>query len=881
MASVIDLTHRTVLLVGDDEVAAELESSLAALGPDIEIASAALATEVIELVTPDLVVLGPSAISECGANVIAAAQAHGKSPVRVVLVCDTSTAKNLRGSNARGIANLDPALGASRVIEVIEQILRLDNDASGLKTMAELASAAHAKKSAARAPHKVDAQASSSSARAAVKPSAAQLGLGSRVRSSTVVGVPALIDAVSVGETATASSKTSLVLPTETRAKNIAPKSETIGRQKSPRSAVRKREVGSSAMRQDKQGQDRPKKRSLRVPEMAKSNPPQGARRSNPASARLTTPAPPSASAPAAGPPLEEEPTSTFQKLPFAGAPRRRVPPKHLAAPAPSGTGHASRANDALPEPALSAAEILSMKPEETTVVTDAVALNVKLEKVVAAARKAEEEDAVTQLARESANNLDFSDLTPAVLPPSEHEEEPTGHFQERGPFARPQPMPASAVSEEEPTGHFRDMGPFAHPPVVPASAVSEEEATSHFRDPNALSQLMASGRGLQESSALQLQGLAAAAASQAEPPLVRIDDLSSEFAVASAADTDAAPVEPSALVELSTLLASTPPPALGANESSWQGRVSDATELARSTAEVGIRHSMRAVDSAAHWIRHLTSPIAPLGRFKLRVLQGMKQISPWMRQLGQSLKSIADKLHITQWMERSAPWTKQLAARLQSLRIGKLRFPHLAAGAGAVMTLLIVLSMFVGGVEPAQTRALASVQIAGTLRSTAIQAEAAKNAVNSAAAIDDEDEALEDEAAADDEADSEVEDSSPDSVDRSRQARKLITVGNKKLRRKQLRFAEADFRKALKLVPRYPLALKGIARVHLARKDGKAAVRWAAMLVKRQPIRSENFLILGDAYALRGNKAAAVKAWKRAAKAGNKIAAKRLKTRK
>lgn len=53
---------------------------------------------------------------------------------------------------------------------------------------------------------------------------------------------------------------------------------------------------------------------------------------------------------------------------------------------------------------------------------------------------------------------------------------------------------------------------------------------------------------------------------------------------------------------------------------------------------------------------------------------------------------------------------------------------------------------------------------------------------------------------------------------------------------------------RALKAWPNYPRALAGVVRVHLARKDGAEAVRWAKRLVSVQPKRSNNQLLLGDA---------------------------------
>jgi predicted negative regulator of RcsB-dependent stress response len=83
---------------------------------------------------------------------------------------------------------------------------------------------------------------------------------------------------------------------------------------------------------------------------------------------------------------------------------------------------------------------------------------------------------------------------------------------------------------------------------------------------------------------------------------------------------------------------------------------------------------------------------------------------------------------------------------------------------------------------------------------------------------------------------------------------------------------------KALAALPGYPRAMAALARVHLQRKDGSEAVRWAERLVAKQPNRGNNQLLLGDAWALRGDKARARAAWHRAASYGNATARKRLR---
>jgi hypothetical protein len=63
---------------------------------------------------------------------------------------------------------------------------------------------------------------------------------------------------------------------------------------------------------------------------------------------------------------------------------------------------------------------------------------------------------------------------------------------------------------------------------------------------------------------------------------------------------------------------------------------------------------------------------------------------------------------------------------------------------------------------------------------------------------------------------------------------------------------------------------------VHIARRDGKEAVRWAELLVSKQN-NALNQLLLGDAQQLRGNGSAAQAAWTKAANSGNATARQRL----
>jgi tetratricopeptide (TPR) repeat protein len=118
----------------------------------------------------------------------------------------------------------------------------------------------------------------------------------------------------------------------------------------------------------------------------------------------------------------------------------------------------------------------------------------------------------------------------------------------------------------------------------------------------------------------------------------------------------------------------------------------------------------------------------------------------------------------------------------------------------------------------------------------------------------------------------------------RAERARKIAAAnhnvgqGHRLLARGRLEPAKAAYLKALAVLPDYPRALAGLVRVHLRRRDGAEAVRWAQRLVKEQPNRGNNQLLLGDALALRGDQTRARAAWRRATAYGNAAARKRLK---
>jgi tetratricopeptide (TPR) repeat protein len=109
--------------------------------------------------------------------------------------------------------------------------------------------------------------------------------------------------------------------------------------------------------------------------------------------------------------------------------------------------------------------------------------------------------------------------------------------------------------------------------------------------------------------------------------------------------------------------------------------------------------------------------------------------------------------------------------------------------------------------------------------------------------------------------------------------AQKLVDEGTALASQGRLGLAESSFQKALRLSPEYPNAMAALVRMHIARRDGSEAVRWATRLIAKQPNNDgANKLLLGDALALRGDLAAARDAWSEAAKRGNATARQRLK---
>jgi Flp pilus assembly protein TadD len=108
--------------------------------------------------------------------------------------------------------------------------------------------------------------------------------------------------------------------------------------------------------------------------------------------------------------------------------------------------------------------------------------------------------------------------------------------------------------------------------------------------------------------------------------------------------------------------------------------------------------------------------------------------------------------------------------------------------------------------------------------------------------------------------------------------AQALVDEGTALFKQGRLGLAESSYQKALSLVPELPTATAALVRVHLARRDGAEAVRWANRLIAKQPKSGESQLLLGDALALRGDSDAARAAWTTAARRGNAAARQRLR---
>jgi Tfp pilus assembly protein PilF len=105
-----------------------------------------------------------------------------------------------------------------------------------------------------------------------------------------------------------------------------------------------------------------------------------------------------------------------------------------------------------------------------------------------------------------------------------------------------------------------------------------------------------------------------------------------------------------------------------------------------------------------------------------------------------------------------------------------------------------------------------------------------------------------------------------------------LVDEGMALFKDGRLGLAEASYLKALKNVPGEPRAMAALVRVHIQRRDGAEAVRWAEQLVAKHSNDPVNLLLLGDAQRLRGDITAAQEAWTEAARNGSAAARQRLR---
>jgi hypothetical protein len=104
-----------------------------------------------------------------------------------------------------------------------------------------------------------------------------------------------------------------------------------------------------------------------------------------------------------------------------------------------------------------------------------------------------------------------------------------------------------------------------------------------------------------------------------------------------------------------------------------------------------------------------------------------------------------------------------------------------------------------------------------------------------------------------------------------------LVNMGHRLRKQGRLGMAEASYLKALNVMPNYARAVSGLVAVHLSRRDGVEALRWAKKLVDLQPKRGAHQRLLGDAYALTGNKSAARGAWQLGSRLGDRTSRSRL----
>jgi hypothetical protein len=111
-----------------------------------------------------------------------------------------------------------------------------------------------------------------------------------------------------------------------------------------------------------------------------------------------------------------------------------------------------------------------------------------------------------------------------------------------------------------------------------------------------------------------------------------------------------------------------------------------------------------------------------------------------------------------------------------------------------------------------------------------------------------------------------------------ARRAAALTKQGTALLKKGRAAQAKQRFEAALQQHPRDALALAGLTRVALQQKDASAAKRRAQELASARPTWDVSHLLLGDAYKLGGDPAAAKLAWRRAARLGSRDASERLR---
>jgi hypothetical protein len=99
----------------------------------------------------------------------------------------------------------------------------------------------------------------------------------------------------------------------------------------------------------------------------------------------------------------------------------------------------------------------------------------------------------------------------------------------------------------------------------------------------------------------------------------------------------------------------------------------------------------------------------------------------------------------------------------------------------------------------------------------------------------------------------------------RSDSLRHFIRLANFQRNAGNLREAESNYMRALRLDPDNPRVLAGLARLNMARGNSGAAVRYARQLVATNTQNASNHVLLGDALERSGNHRGALQSWRRA----------------